>query len=277
MVKEITIYSTCQCHGISYYLKYYLPEANFNMIKNYSLVLSNQYTELENFRNILSNTNIFIYQEMPMKWGMYSTDLSVENNLLIYLPNNCIKIAIPYVFADWFWGIEKALLRDMTYNFDTICSETQDHFKYYNKNIILDLKYNKNYDLCSILQLYDDNQIDFKYEERIATGIKILKTKEKTCDIKISDYILENYKSKMLFYTPNHPSHFIFKEMSKSILEKLNIDCSNFDELTKNDNFTLSGRFIFSKYDKNFHKFEFPITCDDDYTKNIICEIYNLH
>ena len=101
---------------------------------------------------------------MPMKWGIYSTDLSVENNLLTYLPNNCIKIAIPYVFADWFWGIERVLLRDMTYNFDTICSETQDHFKYYNKNIILDLKYNKNYDLCRILQLYDDNQIDIEYE-----------------------------------------------------------------------------------------------------------------
>ena len=174
-------------------------------------------------------------------------------------------------------GIEKALLRDATYEFDTICIESEYHFKYYNKEIILDLKYNQNYDLCSILQLYDNNQIDFKYKERIEKGIQILKTKEKTCDIKIVDYILENYKSKMLFYTPNHPSYFIFKEMSKSILEKLNIDYSNFDELTKNDNYILSGQFIFSKYDYYFHNFEFPISCNDDYIKNIICEIYNLY
>lgn len=58
----------------------------------------------------------------------------------------------------------------------------------------------------------------------------------------------------MIFYTPNHPLYFIFKEMSKSILEKLNIDYSNFDELTKNDNYILSGQFIFSKYDYYFQK-----------------------
>lgn len=37
MVKQITIYSTCQGGGISYYLKYYFPEDNFNVIKNYNI------------------------------------------------------------------------------------------------------------------------------------------------------------------------------------------------------------------------------------------------
>lgn len=107
MVKQITIYSTCQGEGISHYLKHYFPEDNFNVIRNYNIVLSNQPNEIESFINLLTNTNIFIYQQMPMKWGIYSTDLSVENNLLSYLPNNCIKIVIPYVFADWYWGLKK--------------------------------------------------------------------------------------------------------------------------------------------------------------------------
>jgi hypothetical protein len=96
-----------------------------------------------------------------MKWGIYSTDLTLENNLLIYLPSNCIKIVIPYVFADWYWGIGKSLLRDMTFEFDKIDNETESTSKYYNKEIILYLKYIKKYDLCSILYLYDNNQIDF--------------------------------------------------------------------------------------------------------------------
>ena len=39
MVKQITFYSTCQGEGIATYLKYYFPEDNFSIIRNYQLVL----------------------------------------------------------------------------------------------------------------------------------------------------------------------------------------------------------------------------------------------
>jgi hypothetical protein len=107
-------------------------------------------------------------------------------------------------------------------------------------------------------------------------SIRILKNKEQTCDIKISDYILKNYKTKQLFTMPNHLTHYIFKEMSKQILDKLEIDYSNFDKLTENDNINIICDWEFSTYDKNFHNFEFSMNCNDTAIKNIITEIYNI-
>jgi hypothetical protein len=276
-MKQITCYSTCQGGGIYHYLNPYFPEDNFTLICNYHLVRDKKLNEYEDFKNILSYTNIFIYQEMPKKWGIYSTDISVEDNILSYLPHNCVKIVIPYIFADWYWGISKLLKRDATHDFNEINNETGDNVKYFNEEIIIDMKYNKKYDLYTILQLYDNDQIDFKYKERMEKGIYILKTKEQTCDIKVSDYILSNYKKQMLFYTNNHPSHYIYREMAKQILKKLNIDYSNFYKLTDDLDWPNRGKFVFSKYDKQFHNFEFSISCDDEYIKNIITEIYNLY
>ena len=276
-MKQITIYSTCQGDGICHYLKLYFPNDNFNIIRNYQLILNKQSQEINNFRNLLQNTSIFIYQHMQAKWGIYSTDLSINNNILKYLPNNCIKIIIPYVFADWYWGIGKTLLRDFTYNFDKIDNEADTRFKYFNKEVILYMKYNDKLNLDTILKLYDDNKINFNYEERMEKGINILKIKEETCDIKVSDYILKNYKKQKLFLTTNHPSNYIIIEMTKQILEKLNINYSNFNYLIENDNFSLGGECIFSNYDKLFHKFDFQINCNDEIIKNIITEIYNLY
>ena len=271
-MNNIVIYATCQGDGIKNYIKYYFPKSNINVIRNYQLVLSNG-NKLQDFRNLLQKTNIFIYQEMPRKWGSYSTDLSVEDNLLNYVSNDCIKITIPYVYADWFWGIGKILLADGTPNFNTISKDSRGNYKYINKEIITNLK-KSNYTLDNILKLYDDNKLDFNYEERKIKGINILKSKETTCDVKISDFILKNYKKQKLFYMPNHPTHIILKEMSKQILEKLNIDYNNFDTLFKNNNYNLSCEIPVSKYDKNYHNYEFEINCEDTKIKAIIVEIY---
>ena len=268
----ITIYSTCQGIAIMYYLKkYYFPKYEFNIIHNYQIVLHK--SDISAFRELLKNTSIFIYQEMPAKWDIYSTDLSVNDNILSYLNVDCEKIIIPYIYADWYWGINKIILRDGTADFDKIDKDTETKIKHINKEVILNLK--QNYDLNTILKLYDNDKIDFKYEEIMLKGINILKAKEETCDIKLSDYILANYKKYKLFHMPNHPSHLIIKEMTKQILKKLNIDCSNFDNLVKNDNYNLGSDLVFSTYDKKFHNFEFEINCEDSEIKKIISEIYN--
>jgi len=271
---QITIYSTCQGIALKFYLDKYFPTDIISVVRNYQLVLHNNINDLQSFRELLNNTSIFIYQEMPAKFGIYSTDLSLENNILSYLPNNCIKIVIPYVYADWYWGISKLLLRDATADFDKIDNETETKTKYINKDVILNLK--SKYDLDTIINLYDDNKIDFKYDERMKAGINILKTKEQTCDVKVTDYILQNYKTNKLFHCPNHPSHLILKEMTKQILKKLNIDYSMFDTKFENDDYNLGCPIPFSKYDQQFHNFEFKLNYDDNDIKAVIREIYNL-
>ena len=88
-------------------------------------------------------------------------------------------------------------------------------------------------------------------------GINILKNKEKTCDIKLSDFILNNYQKYKLFTTPNHPTYLFYKKMVRQIIIKLNMNSPNFYDLIKNDKFHLNpnqgyptrNRISFSKYD----------------------------
>lgn len=270
---NIVIYSTCQGMCIKFYIQKYFPKSTINVIKNYQIVLENNKKQLKEFINLLQKADIFIYQHMPKKWGIYSTDITVNDNICNYIPSNCIKITIPYIYADWLWGLGKILLRDGTANFNNISNNTETEYKYINKDVIIKLK--KKHNLSDILKLYDDDNIDFEYEKRKKNGINILKSKELTCDVKVSDFILANYKTHKLFTTPNHPTYIIFEEMSKQILKKLNINHNNFDKIFEKHKCTLPGELPHSKYDKKNYNFKFKINCHDNKIKNIIRDIYN--
>ena len=268
---NITIYATCQGEGIKYYLKYYIPQSNINVIHNYTHI----YTNNDINYNILKNTDLFIYQHLDKKWGKFSTDLSVKNNVLSYLPNTIPKITIPYIYCDWIWALGKTRLKNLTPDFNDLSKKTSEKIIYINQNIITNLK--KNYDLETILKLYDDNKIDFNYKKRMEDQIKILKKKEENCDIKISEYILSNYKEKKLFLCQNHPTTYIFKNITKQILNKLNIQFNNFDEnFINNNNFYLGNEYVFSKYDIDYHNLKFQVNINDNFIKNLIKEIYYL-
>jgi len=200
---HITIYATCQGLGLKHYLGYYYNFNKITVLHNYMIVKNSEPLNLK----LLKNTDIFIYQEMPRKWGKYSTDESLDNNILTNLKNTCIKISIPYVYCDWLWSVVKVLVRDSTTNFDNINSNTELECKYINIDYIETLK--KTYKLEEIIKLYDNNKLDFDYEKRKLNSINILKKKEETCMVKISDFILKNYKKNELFFTHNHPSYII--------------------------------------------------------------------
>ena len=56
---------------------------------------------------------------------------------------------------------------------------------------------------------------------RAKNSLDELKKREEVCDIRMSDYIEENYKTQILFHTPNHPADILTFELLKRILQKL--------------------------------------------------------
>lgn len=59
-----------------------------------------------------------------------------------------------------------------------------------------------------------------------------LNKNESDCDIKLSQYILENYKNIRLFLTPNHPSSHLYKYLASKISDLINIQLDNsFEEI----------------------------------------------
>ena len=67
------------------------------------------------------------------------------------------------------------------------------------------------YKIDEILSLYDEDKIDFYFEERMNICMRSLREKEKDCDIKVTDFILNNFKDKRLFITQNHLTDYFNK------------------------------------------------------------------
>ena len=65
--------------------------------------------------------------------------------------------------------------------------------------------------------------IDFSLNE--------FKKREEICDVKMSDFIEDNYKYKQLFYSPNHPFQFVLFELVRRILKFIGIRSESFYHL----------------------------------------------
>lgn len=68
--------------------------------------------------------------------------------------------------------------------------------------------------------LYSDEELQEKFD----LFIDKVKMREKDWDIKVCDFILENYQKHQLFYDPNHPTVYFFKYIVKECLKLLSIE-----------------------------------------------------
>jgi hypothetical protein len=82
-----------------------------------------------------------------------------------------------------------------------------------------------------ILELYNNDKIDWLYESRHAETIEILRKKESITDIKISKFIEDNFRKKDLFLIPQHPSSLVFMQKANQVLEAIGMDKITIDQL----------------------------------------------
>lgn len=71
-------------------------------------------------------------------------------------------------------------------------------------------------------------------QERFEFYKEAILERQKNWDIKIMDYILNNYKSCKLFYDTEHPCNNVIKEICKGVFELLDIDCRSIKEVDAN-------------------------------------------
>lgn len=99
-----------------------------------------------------------------------------------------------------------------------------------------------------------------------------MREKEKECNVKVVDFILENYKKQKLMYLHHHPLKKIIEHIASQVFILLNIK-NNINE--NNWNGVLSDRrFPYHQTSIDYFKFEFK--SDDNSTEfylNLIKEI----
>ena len=264
---KILFYTNCAEWPIRYYLSRYYENIEYDSIPNYQFVDYNQEIPIEK----LQNADIFIYQEMNKKFGIRSTDLEVEDNLLTHLSNNCLKISIPYPYNNVNWILVPPAIGDGN------VGGWGDTSGYVNAESILKLK-RKGYSLQQILDLYNYGILDFDIPGRVERYYNELTEKDKTLDVKFSDFIQENAKTHQLFFTQNHMTSILAGHISNQIFEIMGT--------SHRDNpfgHPLSithihgGSYTHSLYDQKFWNFKFPVKYSNELFNPHIKNVYNLY
>ena len=207
MTKQKALFiGNCQNQGIIHYLSYSQEFMNTFEVKSYA-----NWQLIENQSEIpmkdIQEADLFVCQPLRPVHGCYSTDPSVKGSIGYYVKDDCIKLSYPYIFSSAMWPIVQA---------------GQNQNRWFGNEIIDELLLhgmNSN----DILNSYYQNEIDWKYKQRFEKSLGILKEKETITNLKISDFIENNYRDKLLFLIPHHPTSIIFFYMANLILKELNM------------------------------------------------------
>ena len=203
---------------------------------------------------------------MDDKYGKIST-----KNILKILKPKCKTISFPYIYNNSFYPVKGPLvIKDS-------CRKKPCSVIFNNSEIITHL-IDKKYTLNEILKLFLENKIDFNYQKRWDNTNNILQEKEEKCDVKIVDFIKQNFNKQRLFLLENHPTSVVFINVVNQILEIIKIPQINLSNYGINDA-NLPGMSIpLDNSSKTFFNYEFDIDPNNfQYYKQLITNIYNFY
>jgi hypothetical protein len=227
--------------------------ANWQLIQNDKMLIP---------INQLQQADLVIYQPLSDVDNCYSTKKNNPNSFLNLLKNECNTISFPRIHNNAIFPIF--------------------HKTNNNKQLLYGKINNKPNSREELLYMYDNNLLDFDFDNRMAKNIEISKEKEKDTDVKIIDYIQANISKSKLFLTQDHPTTIIFNELTRQIANILDLNYDYNMGLTWDENITglqdsVYGRsdcqYPISRYSINHYGFEYIKKEDKDaniFYRNII-------
>ncbi|MBR5407634.1 MAG: hypothetical protein IK111_08330 [Lachnospiraceae bacterium] len=163
--------------------------------------------------NLLRNCDVFIHQDIQM--GNKYSDIFADAMTIPKLKKECISICIPNLVG--FGG----LLYPQAY-----FSDDFENDMFPNRDCIVDGLIKHGYSIDDIVnivctcKIFSDSMLMNEYK----TIVSKFREREKEWDIKIIDYIVENFRSIKCFVDRAHPTDIVFRVIIKGILEILNIE-----------------------------------------------------
>jgi tetratricopeptide (TPR) repeat protein len=239
---RIVVFGNCQAKSIRQFLELSLPASEFEIV-NYK---NNPRTsEMKSEAEILEGirqADLLIYQPLDAHHGNLS-EANIRNNVV---SSHTKLISFPYIFNSGIYSLVHSPN-----------SPGKSYGKIYGEDIIIDLL--QKYDVNTILELYQDGQINFDLKNRFDKCLTELAKRESTTDIKLAGFIDTNYRQHKLFLTSNHPTTIVFIEICRQIKELTNlpIDLNLFD--LNNDNIAnlVITKTPISPYDIKTHGYQF--------------------
>ena len=219
---NILFYGNCQCNAIRLVLN--LP-SKYNI---FSIECFSTNIESDEFTNIVKKSNIIITQ--PIHDNYRNKDY-LSTKYIINNKNNDCKIILfnPLYFNYYYFDLnykkinnDEILKTPIDYHYNDMITSyklnlpIEKYFEYYVDNM-----YYKNNDDLDKLAKESLNELDNRYQIMINEYVN---NNSNIIPIYITDFIKNNYKEILLFYSMNHPSKYLFHFITHEIIKILNIE-----------------------------------------------------
>jgi hypothetical protein len=230
MKKKCITFGNCQAGALKKYLFElssfgeiydFQSYANWELIKDNKLAIPIQQ---------LKEADLVIYQPLNDVYGCYSTNKNNPESFFNLLNENCKTISFPRIHNNAIWPVFR---------------KHADPFMYGKIN-------NNIKDLENLIYLYNNNQIDYNFKNRLEENYKISKEKEATTDVKIVDYIYDNMRKYKMFLTHDHPTSRVCNEVAKQICSILKIDYDYEKGLTFDENIVGFVDSVYKRKDNQY-------------------------
>lgn len=264
-MKKCIIFGNCQCTGVkkflefsNFYDKYEIYQyANWELIQNNNMVIS--------IHNI-QTADLIIYQPLADIYNCYSTNKSNPNSFFNLLNENCNTISFPRIHNNSIFPL---------------------YHKQQSKIDIYGKINNLPNSIENLIYMYDNNILDFDFENRFKQNYSKSKVKETNTDIQIIDFIYDNIQKHKLFLTQDHPTSFIFNKLTSSISDILDLEYNYELGITQDENITQLQDSVYNSCEKQYpisrysiNHFGFNYIKDEDisadiFYKNNIIDYYS--
>jgi hypothetical protein len=222
--KTCILVGNCQCSGVREFLQYSEFFKHYNVIQYANWELINSNTSIPT--HTLQSADLVIYQPLSDVYNCLSTNKNNPDSFLNILNETCNTISFPRIHNNMLFPIFRKNKTSLNI-YGTINNkiESLEHACY----------------------LYNNDLIDYDFDNRYNNNYYISKLKETDCDVKIIDFIYKNIANTKLFLTADHPTSFVFNEVTKQICEHLELDYDYEKGLTASENIT---GLVDSTYDR---------------------------
>lgn len=162
------------------------------------------------------NIDLYIYQYVQEE-NRFSK-LLFSDRTLVRLRQDCQKLRIVNTYFDGYWPqIKKLSIAKRHCLAGAELGLIGHSDKYIEKFAEQGFAFDEILEKIEKIDFFSEQEM----KEAIQKSLAKIKDKEQECDVKISDYIIDNYDKKQLFYSPNHPIEEVLLEYLNRILTRL--------------------------------------------------------
>ncbi len=242
---DIVCFGNCQAMQIARYLDAYLDKNVYNiyLLSNYDETFSSHETV-----RAVSNADYIIYQPLNHTYE----DLS-EANIRQLAKEDAKFVAFPYIYNGGLYSLET------------------DATKIIGEDTILEL-FNSGVSKENIMAMRERGEINFNLKEKFNESLNVMRQREEKTDVKLSDFIQNNYLEVQLFLSHNHPTNILFDEVIRQINDILDLGI----ELSSNTFIPPLCETVapITRFDRLEHGYKwYPYRFHSSHASNVIIEL----